>query len=118
MQANNDKFRFLTGVNIFSTLYTRLPRNKLLVVLTDSIDFSLGEEKIITGLVVIVIILSKDNQICLNKQQINDAVVHLLFNCYFIVDPNIFCQFSGIPIGLIQLLFSPTNCCISLNVSG
>ena len=105
IQANNDTFSFFTGVNIFSTLYTRLRRNKLLMVLTDSIDFSLGEEKIITGLVVIVIILSKDNQICLNKQQINDAVVHLLFNCYFIVDPKIFCQFSGIPIGLIQLLF-------------
>ena len=40
----------------------------------------------------------KDNAICLNKQQIKDAVAYLLFNCYFIVGPKIF-QVIGIPMG-------------------
>ena len=40
----------------------------------------------------------KDNIICLNKQQIKDAVAYLLFNCYFIVGPKIF-QVIGIPMG-------------------
>ena len=41
------------------------------------------------------------NLIYLNKQQqqIKDAVTYLLFNCYFIVGLNIFCQIIGIPIG-------------------
>ena len=41
----------------------------------------------------------KDNVICLNKQQIKDAVTYLLLNCYFTVGPNIFCQITGIPMG-------------------
>ena len=39
----------------------------------------------------------KDNVICLNKQQINDAVAYLLSNCYFTVGPNIFFLIIGIP---------------------
>ena len=35
---------------------------------------------------------NKDNVICLNKQQIEDAVAYLLLNCYFTVGPKIFCQ--------------------------
>ena len=41
----------------------------------------------------------KDNVICLNKQQIKDAVAYLVFNCYFTVGPKIFCQIVGIPKG-------------------
>ena len=41
----------------------------------------------------------KDNAICLNKQQIKDAVAYLLLNCYFTVGPKIFCQIIGIPMG-------------------
>ena len=41
----------------------------------------------------------KDNVICLNKQQIKDAVAYLLLNCYFTVGPMIFCQIIGIPMG-------------------
>ena len=40
-----------------------------------------------------------DNVICLNKQQIKDAVAYLLLNCYFTVGPKIFCQIIGIPMG-------------------
>ena len=41
----------------------------------------------------------KDDVICLNKQQIKDAVADLLLNCYFTVGPKIFCQIIGIPMG-------------------
>ena len=41
----------------------------------------------------------KDNVICLNKQQIKDAVAYLLVNCFFTVGLKIFCQIIGIPIG-------------------
>ena len=40
----------------------------------------------------------KDNVICLNKQQMKDAVAYLLFN-YFTVGPKIFCQIIGTPMG-------------------
>ena len=38
----------------------------------------------------------KDNVICLNKQQIKDAVTYLLPNCCFTVGPKIFCQIIGV----------------------
>ena len=38
----------------------------------------------------------KDNQICLNKQQIKDAFADLL-DCYFTVGPEIFYYIIGIP---------------------
>ena len=41
----------------------------------------------------------KDNVICLNKQQIKDAVAYLLLNCYFTVGPKILCQIICIPMG-------------------
>ena len=87
----------------FSTLYTKLSHNKLLMALNSLIDlcFDGGESKYITvnnyGARWVKNI--KDNVICLNKQQIKDAVAYLLLNCYFIVGPKIFCQIIGIPMG-------------------
>ena len=87
----------------FPTLYTKLPRNKLLMVLNSLINFCFdgGECKYITvnnyGARWVKNI--KDNVICLNKQQIKDAVAYLLLNCYFTVSPIIFCQIIGIPMG-------------------
>ena len=60
----------------------------------------------------------KDNLICLNKQQVKDAVSHLLFNCHFTVDPKIFCQIIGIPTGSDITPFSPTYSYIFMKVSG
>ena len=133
IQTHSDKCRFFTGVNMFwvvqnnkpvidainglnkrrkatsvstldfSTLYTKLPHNKLLIVLNSLIDFCFdeGENKHITvnnyGARWVKNI--KDNVICLNKQQIKDPVAYLLFNCYFTVGPKIFCQIIGIPTG-------------------
>ena len=41
----------------------------------------------------------KDNVICLNKQQIKDAVAYLLFNFCLTDGFKIFCQIIGIPMG-------------------
>ena len=73
----------------FSTLYTKLPHNKLLIVLNSLIDFCFDEAHWVNNI--------KDNVICLNKQQIKDAVAYLILNCYFTVGPKIFCQIIGIP---------------------
>ena len=133
IQTYNDKCRFSTGINIFwvaqnnkqvigamnglnkrrkatsvstfdfSTLCTKLPHNKLLMVLNSVIDFCFdgGESRYITvnnyGAFWVKNI--KDNVICLNKQQIKDAVAYLLFTCYFTVGSKIFCQIIGIPTG-------------------
>ena len=40
-----------------------------------------------------------NNRICFSKQQMKDAVSYLLSNCFFTVDPKIFCQIIGIPQG-------------------
>lgn len=87
----------------FSTLYTKLPHNKLLDVLHKLIDFCFtgGDHKYIT--------ISKfgarwckercDNKISFDKQSMKDAVTYLLSNCFFTVGLKIFCQIIGIPMG-------------------
>ena len=100
-----NKRRKATSVSTFdfSTLYTKLPHNKLLMVLNNLIDFCFdgGKGKYITvnnygGRWVKNI---KNNVIYLNKQQIKDAVAYLLLNCNFTVSFKIFCQIIGIPMG-------------------
>ena len=98
-----DKRRKATSVSTFDfpTLFTKLPHNKLLMVLNSSIDFCFdgAECKYITdnnyGARWVNNI--KDNVMCLNKQQIKDAVVYLLLNFYFTVGHKIFYQIIGIP---------------------
>ena len=92
-----NKRRKPTSISIFhfSTLYTKLPHNKILVVLHSFIGFCFDgrESKYIKvssyGARWVKDI--KDNITCTKRQQINDAVVYLLSNCYFIVGPKIFC---------------------------
>ena len=78
----------------FSTLYTKLPHNKLMMVLNNLIDFCFdaGESKYITvnSYVARWVKNIKNNVICLNKQQIKDAVSYLLCNCYFTVGSKMF----------------------------
>ena len=105
MDTSFNKRRKATSVLTFdfSTFYTKLPHNKLLMVLKSLIDFCFdgGEWKYITvnnyGARCVNNI--KYNVICLYKQQIKDAVAYLLLNCYFTVGPKIFCQIIGIPMG-------------------
>ena len=133
IKTNNDKCRYFIGVNTFwvvqnnkpiidamnwlnkrrkatsvshfdlSTLYIKLPHNKLLMVLNSLIDFSFdeGESKCVTvsnyGACCVENI--KDNVIRLKKKEIKDAVAYLLFTCYFTVGPKISCQIIGIHMG-------------------
>ena len=143
IQTYNDKCRFFTDINTFwivqnkkpvidamnginkrrkatsvltfdlSTLYTKLPHNKLLMVLNSLIDFCFdgGESKYITvnnyGARWVKDI--KDNVIRLNKQQIKYAVAYLLFHCHFTVGPKVFCQIIGIPMGSDSAPFSTNS---------
>ena len=125
MDAMNrlNKRRNATSVSTFdfSTLYTKLRHNKLLMVLNSLIDFCFDEGKCkyttdnnygarwVKNI--------KDNVICLNKQQIKNAVVCLLLNCYFTVGPKIFCQIIGIPIRSDPAPFLPTHSCTSMKAS-
>ena len=100
------KQRIVTSVLTFdfSTFYTNaLSHSKRLMVVNSLIDFCFdgGESKYITvnNCGVRWVKNIKDKVICLNKQQIKDAVAYLLLNCYFIVGPKIFCQIIGIPMG-------------------
>ena len=150
IQTYNDKCRFFTGVNTFwvvqnnkpvtdamnelnkqrkatsvstfdfSTFYTKLPHNKLLMVLNILIDFSFdgGESKYITvnNYRARWIKNIKDNVICVNKQQIKDAAADLLFNCHFTVGPKIFCQMIGIPMGSDPSPFLPAYSYIFMKI--
>ena len=82
---------------------SKLPHNKLLIVLNGLIDFCFdgGSSKYITANNCGALWAKniKDNAICLNKQQIKDAAAYLLFNCYFTAGPKIFSQIIGIPMG-------------------
>ena len=130
IQTYNDKCRFCTGVNTFrvvqnnkpvidamnglnkrrkatsvstfdfSSLYAKLPHNN---------DFCFDGARWVNNI--------KDNAICLNKQQIKDAVAYLLLNCYFTVGPKIFCQIFGIPMGFDPAPFLPTYSYTSVKVS-
>ena len=93
----------------FSTVYTKLLHDKLLMVLNSLIDFCFdGEESkniTVNNYGARWVKNIQDNEICLNKQQIKDAVAYLLFNCDFTVTPKIFCQIIGIPVGSDPVLF-------------
>ena len=86
----------------FSTLYTKLLQNKLLMLLNSLIDscFDGGESKYFTvnKYGACWVRNTKDNVILLNKQQIKDAIAYLLVNYYFTVVPKIFCQIIGFPV--------------------
>ena len=119
-----NKRRKLTSVSTFdfSTLYTKFPHNKLLMVLNILMDFCFdgGENKYITvnsyGARWVKKI--KDKVVCLNKQQIKDAVIYLLSNCYFTDGTKILCQIIGIPMRSDLAPFLPTYSYVFMKVSG
>ena len=102
--------------------YTKLPHNKLLMVLNSLIDFcfDVGESKYVTinsyGSRWVKNI--KDNVRNLNKQQIRDAVAYLLCNCYFTISPEVFCKIIGISMGSDPVPFLSTSSYIFMKVSG
>ena len=109
----------------FSTLHTKLPNNKLLMVLNSLIDFYYDgvESKYVTvnsyGACWVKNI--KDKAISLKKEQIKDEVAYVLSNCYFTVGRKIFCQIFCLLVflwRLVQLLFLSTYSYTSIKVSG
>ena len=106
----------------FSTLYTKFSHNKLPMVLNSLINFCCdgGESKyiIVNNYGARWVKNIKDKVICLNKQQIKDAVADLPLNCYFTVGPKIFCQIIRIPVGSDPAPFLPTYSYTSMKVSG
>ena len=119
-----NKRRKLTSISTFefSSLYTKLSHNKLLMVCNSLIDFCFdgGESKYITvnnyGACWIKNI--KDYVIGLNKQQIEDAVAYLLFNCYFTVGPKIFYHIIGTPVESDPAPSLPSYSYFFMKVSG
>ena len=105
----------------FSTLYTKFPHNKLLMVINSLIDFCFdgGESKYITfnnyGARWVKNI--KDNVICLNKQQIKDAVAYLLLIVISLLTLRSSARLLVFLWYLIQLLFLPTHSYIFMKVS-
>ena len=133
IESYNDKSRFFTGVNTFwviqsnkpvtkalnklntrnrakyistfdfSTLYTKLPHNKLESVLHHLIDFCFdgGTKKflLINKYGARWVDKINKNHICWSRQQTKDAVSYLLSNCNFTIGSKILCQIIGIPMG-------------------
>ena len=133
IESYNDKCRYFSGVNNFwvvqnnkpvidamtklnsrkraksistfdfSTLYTKLPHDKLTNVLFKLIDFCFngGGHKYVT--------ISKygarwskdrtNSRLCFDKQKLKNAVSYLLSNCFFTIGSKIFRQIIGIPMG-------------------
>ena len=97
-----NKARSITTFD-FSTLYTKLPHDKLLDVLHKLIDFCFNGG----GLKYVTISRfgaswskePKDSKLCFSKQQLKDAVTYLISNCFFTVGSKIFRQIIGIPMG-------------------
>ena len=59
----------------------------------------------------------KENVTCLNKQQVEGGVAYFLFS-YFTVDPKIFHQITGIPMGSESAPFLPNYSNVFMKVSG
>ena len=119
-----NKRRKETFISVFDffILYSIRSHNKLLMVFNSLIDFCFdgGESKYITvnGYRGCLVKNIKKIVICLNKQQVKDAVNYLSFNCYFMFDPQIFCQIIGFPMRSDPAPFLPTYCYIFMKVSG
>ena len=89
----------------FSTLYTKIPHDKLLEVLSKIIDFTFkgGSKRFIvvsrTGTAYWVDKINTGHKYHFTKDNILDAVSYLLHNCYFKLGNKLFRQCIGIPMG-------------------
>ena len=86
----------------FSTLYTKLPQDKLITQLNKVIDMVFkGGEKTFIHINKFGARWGKRKQgICFSRAQIKIAVAHLVQNCYFQVGNQIRRQAIGIPMGI------------------
>ena len=102
--SNKDKAKSIATYD-FSTLYTKIPHNKLLSVLNEITDVcfygcsysKIWIEKGNAGWCNNP--KTKTNKRIMDKAQIKNAITYLLDNCYFTVGDNVFKQVIGIPMG-------------------
>ena len=102
--SNKDKAKSIATYD-FSTLYTKIPHNKLLSVLNEITDVcfygcsysKIWIEKGNAGWCNDP--KTKTNKRIMDKAQIKNAITYLLDNCYFTVGDNVFKQVIGIPMG-------------------
>ena len=132
IEAYNAKSRFFSGVNTFwvvqsnkqvtnklrnlnkhgkaqsintfdfSTLYTKIPHDKLLNVLYSIVDFCFdGTDKKFINVTTwgASFVRNRLNTMCFTRQKVKDAISYLLKHSYFTVGVNIFKQVVGIPMG-------------------
>ena len=87
----------------FSTLYTKIPHQKLISVLHSIIDFCFKggtcEFIAITRFGARWVKDKSKYNIWFDKQKLKDAVTYLMENCYFTVGKDLFRQIIGIPMG-------------------
>ena len=88
----------------FSTLYTKIPHNKLISVLNNIIDFAFkgGTRDYISvskSQAYWVKSSSSGRGTTYSKSQINESLDYLINNCYFTVGTKLFKQIIGIPMG-------------------
>ena len=88
----------------FSTLYTKIPHNKLISVLNNIIDFAFkgGTRDYISvsnSQAYWVKSSSSGKGTTYSKHQIREALTYLINNCYFTVGSKLFKQIIGIPMG-------------------
>ena len=87
----------------FSTLYTKIPHDKLLFVLNSLTDFCFngGENNFIEVSSYGAKWVKEDKGfgITLTKEDIKEALKYLLSNCYFTIGNKLFRQIIGIPMG-------------------
>lgn len=89
----------------FSTLYTKIPHDKLIKELSDVIDFVFD-----AGIGKFIVISKNDkaywsrnkpkSAVCFSRNSLKTAVKHLVKNCFFMAGNTVMCQVIGIPIGI------------------
>ena len=87
----------------FSTLYTKIPHDKLLYVLNNLIDFCFdgGSSKFValTRFGASWVDNPSNYETTFNRQGVKDAVEFLMSNCFFTCGNKVFQQIIGIPMG-------------------
>ena len=87
----------------FSTLYTKIPHEKLLYVLNDLVDFCFQGgtyDKIsVTSSYARWITRVHKNSKIFDKDKVKEALEYLMNHCYFSCGEKIFRQVIGIPMG-------------------
>ena len=114
IQNNEDVLKSISKINRrnsarsintydFSTLYTKIPHQKLLEVLNELVDFCFKggthEQLSLTNSGAKWVSKSSKTGLIFDRIAIKDAIKYLMGNCYFTFGEKIFRQIIGIPMG-------------------